>query len=160
MRPTDPWVCESIAAWPTPPGSIACTPGPDPGRSTADRDRGLHDLSDGLDAWGATHLLPWYHDHVDWDAALLAQWAGSPVDPDGPIGLEVLVSAARERHPEWMATPGSFFTMETMPASLEPLREAVREMIRLGWQPQLADEPDRNQLAAEIQAAHAEQIPA
>jgi 2-polyprenyl-6-methoxyphenol hydroxylase-like FAD-dependent oxidoreductase len=124
------------------------------------RDQGPQGLSEGLDAWGMTHLLPWYHDHVDWDAALLAQWAGHPVDPDGPIGLEVLVSAARERHPEWMASLGPFFSMETMPASLEPLREAVRQMIRMGWQPQPADEPDRNQLAALIHAALAEQIPA
>jgi 2-polyprenyl-6-methoxyphenol hydroxylase-like FAD-dependent oxidoreductase len=124
------------------------------------REQGPQPLSDRLDAWGVTHLLPWYHDHVDWDAALLAQWAGRPVDPDGPIGLEALVSAARERHPEWMATLGPFFTMETLPASLEPLRDAVREMIRLGWQPQPADEPDRSQLAAQIHAALAEQIPA
>jgi hypothetical protein len=59
-----------------------------------------------------------------------------------------------------MATLGRFFAMETMPASLKPLREAVRKMIRLGWQPQPADEPDRNQLAALIHEALAEQIPA
>jgi hypothetical protein len=54
------------------------------------------EVAAGLDAWGRAQLLPWYHDHVDWDSALLNLWAGRPVDPDGPIGIEVLVAAARD----------------------------------------------------------------
>jgi flavin-dependent dehydrogenase len=124
------------------------------------RDERLKDLAGGLDSWGATHLLPWYYEHVNWDAALLALWAGRLVDPEGPIGLDVLVSAAQERHPEWMAVLMPFFSMETMPSSLEPLREAVREMVRQGWQPQQPDGPDRDQLAALVHAALAEAVPA
>jgi 2-polyprenyl-6-methoxyphenol hydroxylase-like FAD-dependent oxidoreductase len=124
------------------------------------RDERLKDLADGLDSWGATHLLPWYHEHVDWDVALLTLWAGRLVDPEGPIGLDVLVSAAQERHPEWMAILMPFFSMETMPSSLEPLREAVREMVRQGWQPRQPDGPDRDQLAALVHAALAEAVPA
>ena len=114
----------------------------------------------GLDAWGSAQLLPWFHDHVDWDAALLDLWSGRPVDPDGPIGLEVVVAAARERHPEWMATLMPFFSMDTMPASLDPLRNAVREMARHGWQPAEPDGPTRDQLADLVHEALAEQVPA
>ena len=74
-------------------------------------------------------------------------WAGRPVDPDGPIGLEVVVAAARDRHPEWFATLMPFFSMEVMPAALDPLRAAVREMVRQGWQPPEPDGPTRDQLA-------------
>ncbi len=114
----------------------------------------------GLDVWGRARLLPWFHDHVDWDAALLALWSGRPVDPDGPIGLEVVVAAAQARHPEWMATLGPFFSMDVMPAALEPLRATVREMVRQGWQPPEPDGPTRDQLADLVQAALVEPVPA
>ena len=124
------------------------------------RDRGPRGLAAGLDAWGSTQLLPWFGDHVEWDAALLHQWAGRPVDPDGPIGLEVIVAAARAVHPEWMATLGPFFNMEVMPVALEPLRATVREMARQGWQPPEPDGPTRDQLADLVHAALAEPVPA
>ena len=53
------------------------------------RDDAPGDLTTGLDAWGSAQLLPWYHDHVGWDAALLDLWAGRPVGPgwsDRPRG--------------------------------------------------------------------------
>ena len=96
---------------------------------------------------GARSCCRGSHDHVEWDAALLDQWSGRPVDPDGPIGLEVVVAAARDRHPEWFATLMPFFSMEVMPAALDPLRAAVREMVRQGWQPAEPDGPTRDQLA-------------
>ena len=124
------------------------------------RDHSLNEVTARLDAWGRAQLLPWFHDHVDWDAALLDLWTGRPVDPDGPIGLEVVVAAARERHPEWMATLMPFFSMDTMPATLDPLRNAVREMVRHGWQPAEPDGPTRDQLADLVHEALAEQVPA
>ena len=124
------------------------------------RDDAPGDLTTGLDAWGSAQLLPWYHDHVRWDAALLDLWAGRPVDPDGLIGLEVVVAAAREQHPEWMATLMPFFSMDTMPASLDPLRDVVREMVRRGWQPGEPDGPTRDQLADLVHEALVEQVPA
>ena len=124
------------------------------------RDEAPEDVVAGLDTWGRAQLLPWYRDHVDWDAALLDLWAGRPVDSDGPISLEVVVAAARERHPEWMATLLPFFSMDTMPASLDPLRDAVREMVRHGWQPAEPDGPTRDQLADLVHEALAEQVPA
>jgi 2-polyprenyl-6-methoxyphenol hydroxylase-like FAD-dependent oxidoreductase len=119
----------------------------------------LASLAAGLDAWGRAQLLPWYEDHVDWDASLLSRWAGQPVDADGPIGIEVLVEAAQERHPEWMAILLPFFGMAVMPAALEPIREEVRAMIREGWQPQEPEGPSRDELAALVHATLAERVP-
>jgi len=124
------------------------------------RDQGPDAVGAGLDAWGSSQLLPWFCDHVDWDAAMLDLWAGRPVDPDGPIGLEVVAAAARDRHPEWFATLMPFFGMEVLPAALDPLRAAVREMVRQGWQPAEPDGPTRDQLAALVHAALAEPVPA
>ena len=92
----------------------------------------LEDLAARLDVWGEAELLPWYLDHVDWDAALLSGWAGHPVHPDGPIGVEVLVSAAQDRHPEWIGPLASFFGMRVKPAALESLKAEVRAMLREG----------------------------
>ena len=82
----------------------------------------VEELRAGLDRWGEEHLAPWYADHVAWDAALLSSWAGRPIDPAGPIGVETLVAAADERHPEWWPALGRFFAMQVLPAALDPLR--------------------------------------
>jgi 2-polyprenyl-6-methoxyphenol hydroxylase-like FAD-dependent oxidoreductase len=114
------------------------------------RERPLEEIPRALDTWGTAQLHPWFLDHVQWDAALLARWAGRPVQADGPIGLEELVSAAHECHPEWMTTLMPFFAMVSMPAALDPLRAGVREMVRAGWQPAEPDGPTRDELAALI----------
>jgi 2-polyprenyl-6-methoxyphenol hydroxylase-like FAD-dependent oxidoreductase len=122
------------------------------------RERPVDEVAGGLDAWGAAQLQPWFLDHMAWDTALLARWAGRPVEADGPIGLEEMVSAARECHPEWMATLMPFFAMVSMPSALDPLRAGVREMVRAGWQPAEPDGPTRDQLAALIDASLAAQL--
>ena len=98
---------------------------------------------------------------MEWDAALLAQWAGRPVDPDGPIGLEAVVAAARELHPDWMSILGPFFTMSVPPTALDPLRAEVRALVRAGWQPAEPPGPSRDELAAIVTIARlAEPVPA
>ena len=113
----------------------------------------IADLPARLDEWGSEELLPWFLDHVDWDASLLASWAGRPVDPNGPIGLEVLVGAAQRHHPEWMATLQQFFGMQVKPAALAPLRDLVRELVRQGWQPAPAGGISRDELADLVRAS-------
>ena len=103
-----------------------------------------------LDAWGTRELLPWYRDHVAWDAALLAQWAGRPVREDGPVGPETLVAAAQQFHPEWMTVLAAYFGMAVTPAALDPIRAQVRDLIRGGWQPPEPPGPSRAELAALI----------
>lgn len=127
------------------------------------RDVPLDHVAAGLAAWGDAHLLPWYRDHLAWDAGLLAQWAGRPVDPDGPISLEVVVAAAREFHPEWMGVIVQWFGMLVLPTALDPFRDEVRSMVRGGWQPPLPPGPSRDELAAVIAgrlAPWAEPVPA
>ncbi len=118
------------------------------------------ELSAVLDRWGEDHLAPWYADHVAWDAALLSSWAGRPIDPAGPIGVETLVAAADERHPEWWPALGRFFAMHVLPAALDPLRTEARMMLRQGWQPARLPGPDRDELTAVIAERIPEQMPA
>lgn len=153
-------------------GDAACTTNPQGARgiplglqsaaALADlvRDDPVERLAVGLDRWASAHLLPWYRDHVAWDASLLGLWSGQPVTPDGAIGPEVLVAAAHERHPEWMATLVRYFGMETDPTTLEPLRASVRQLVRQGWQPRPPDGPSRDELAAVVGADLAEPVPA
>jgi hypothetical protein len=53
-----------------------------------------------------------------------------------------------------------FFSMDTMPTSLDPLRDVVRELFRQGWQSAESDVPTRDQLADLRHEALAEQVPA
>jgi 2-polyprenyl-6-methoxyphenol hydroxylase-like FAD-dependent oxidoreductase len=101
-----------------------------------------------LDAWCEANQKVWHDDHVITDDALLADWRGEDVDPDGPISWMLVAAAARERHPEWMESLGPFFGMLAKPASLDPLRTAVRSMLRSGWRPRPAPGPTRHELAA------------
>jgi flavin-dependent dehydrogenase len=105
------------------------------------------DLGSALDAWGEAELEPWFHDHVEWDAALLQTWAGQPVHADGPIGIHVVAAAARERHPEWLPTLGAYFDMQVLPTALDPMRDQVRGMVRGGWQPPSPAGMSRGELA-------------
>jgi 2-polyprenyl-6-methoxyphenol hydroxylase-like FAD-dependent oxidoreductase len=101
-----------------------------------------------LDAWCEANQKVWHDDHVVTDDALLAQWHGDGIDPDGPISWMLVAAAARERHPEWMERLGPFFGMFAPPASLDPLREEVRSMLRNGWRPSPPPGPTRDDLAA------------
>ena len=49
-------------------------------------DHGPDSVVAGLDAWGKAQLLPWFSDHVEWDAALLQLWSGRPVDATARSG--------------------------------------------------------------------------
>ena len=103
-----------------------------------------------LDAWCHTNQKLWHDDHVITDRALLAQWRGELDDADGPISWMLIAAAAREQHPEWMASLGPFFAMQAPPASLDPLRAEVRAMLRNGWRPSPPLGPTRTQLVGAI----------
>lgn len=118
------------------------------------------ELAARLDAWGAAEALPWFLDHLSWDAALLTSWAGQPVEPDGQIGVEALFSAAQYRNPEWMAVLVPYLGMAVMPSALDPLRAAVRRMVREHWQPAQPDGPTRDELAELVRANMAQPVPA
>jgi 2-polyprenyl-6-methoxyphenol hydroxylase-like FAD-dependent oxidoreductase len=112
-----------------------------------------------LEAWARRHLEPWYHDHVAWDHTLLRRWAGEPIDPDGPLGLDVVAAAALDR-PEFMATLGPFYGMAVGPDALAPLRATTRAMLRAGWVPPTPDGVSRAALVGVLQASAARHAPA
>jgi 2-polyprenyl-6-methoxyphenol hydroxylase-like FAD-dependent oxidoreductase len=116
----------------------------------------LTDLAGRLEAWASTHVLPWFHDHLQWDASLLRLWSGRPVEPDGPIGPEVLLAAAQQHHPEWMPMLGLYWGMIITPDVLEPMRSEVRALLRTGWQPPQLDGLTRDDLAVLITQLNAE----
>jgi hypothetical protein len=103
-----------------------------------------------LDAWCLASQKVWHDDHVVTDDALLAEWRGEEIDVDGPISWMLIAAAAREHHPEWMASLGPFFGMHTKPATLDPLRDEVRAMLRAGWRPAPRHGPTRDQLVAAV----------
>lgn len=105
-----------------------------------------------LDAWGQDRLRPWYDDHVAWDHTLRRRWAGLPVLPDEPIGVDVLTAAARIR-PQLRAVLGPYSAMVVSPRALGTIRAEVAGMIRDGWQPGKADGVTRDQLVAAVRAA-------
>lgn len=116
---------------------------------------GPMDLAERLDAWADAQLLPWFRDHVEWDAATLQLWSGQRVVADGPIGPEALVAAAQQQHPEWLATLQRYFGMTVTPDVLDPFRAEVRAMVRSGWQPPALTGPSnecltRDELVATI----------
>jgi 2-polyprenyl-6-methoxyphenol hydroxylase-like FAD-dependent oxidoreductase len=123
-------------------------------------DVALTDLAGHLAAWDAANLEPWYRDHLEWDASLLATWSGLAPDADGPLGIEVLLAAAQHRHPEWMATLGPYLAMELEPDAVRSIREAARALLRAGWRPPQPPGITRDTLAALIMDRLAEPIPA
>ncbi len=102
-----------------------------------------------LDDWSRHQLEPWYHDHVAWDHTLNRRWAGLRVDPDGPIGLDVLGAAAAVR-PELEAVLGPYYAMVVGPDAVAPAREAVRAMLRSGWQPSTPEGVTRDELVTVV----------
>jgi 2-polyprenyl-6-methoxyphenol hydroxylase-like FAD-dependent oxidoreductase len=103
-----------------------------------------------LDAWCLANQKVWHDDHVITDNALLAEWRGEEVDPEGPISWMLVAAAARELHPEWMASLGPFLGMSAKPRSLDPLRVEVRAMLRDGWRPAPRPGPTRQHLVAAL----------
>ena len=103
-----------------------------------------------LDEWCLANQKVWHDDHVITDDALLAAWRGDAFDLDGPVSWMLVAAAAREHHPEWMASLGPFFGMQAKPAVLDPLRAEVRAMLRDGWRPAAPAGPTRDDLAAAI----------
>ena len=105
-----------------------------------------------LDAWCVTNVRCWYDDHVATDAAIAARWRGEDIDVDGPVTWDLVAQAAQER-PEFMRLLGPHLGMVTPPASIDPLREEVRSMLRDGWRPAPRPGATRDDLASAIAGA-------
>lgn len=99
-----------------------------------------------LDAWCTENIRPWYEDHVYWDATLLRRMAGHDIDLDAKIPSDVITAAA-ERLPEIGPAAGKYLGMVAAPSVLAPHEEQVRQLLRTGWRPPVAEGPTRDELA-------------
>lgn len=109
---------------------------------------------DAMTEWSTREVRPWWRDHVAIDESLHRRWSGVPPDPDGFISSD-LVGEAVPDNPELGVSCGPYFAMLAGPASIDPAREQVRELVRAGWQPGFPDGPTRDELVALMAAAQA-----
>lgn len=100
-----------------------------------------------FDAWCTTNIRPWYEDHVYWDQTLLRRYAGQGLDLDARIPSDV-IAAAGAVDPSMMPTIGPFMAMLAPPASLDPLQEKVRGLLRNGWRPTFEEGPSADELTS------------
>jgi hypothetical protein len=108
-----------------------------------------HGAAAQLDEWCAQNIKPWYRDHVYWDATLLRRFRGEDLDVDAQIPSDV-ICAAGEVDPSLAPMVMAYQAMFGTPDVLRPAQERVREILRTGWRPALADGPSRDELAAVI----------
>lgn len=109
------------------------------------------DVSRGLDAWSDTHVRPWFHDHVRWDATLLRRFAGDDLDLHDRIPSDVICAAAQV-DPEIAPFAGMYLGMVAGPEVLDGVEDRARALLRTGWRPKLPG-PDAAELADVIAAA-------
>jgi hypothetical protein len=110
-----------------------------------------------FDEWCDQNVKPWYEDHVHWDATLLRRWRGEDIDLDGKLPSDVICAAA-EVDPSLMSTVMPYLAMFATPDVLAPAQDRVREILRTGWRPPYADGPTRDELAAVIADAMADEV--
>jgi hypothetical protein len=113
-----------------------------------------HGAAGELGQWCEQNIRPWYDDHVYWDATLLRRWRGEDLDLDAPIPSDV-ICAAGEVDPSLASMIMPYLAMIATPAVLQPAQERVREILRTGWRPRLADGPSRDDLAAVLSGGRA-----
>jgi 2-polyprenyl-6-methoxyphenol hydroxylase-like FAD-dependent oxidoreductase len=112
-----------------------------------DAESDLEAVAERQEVWCAENVRPWYDDHVYWDATLLRRMGGHDIDLDARIPSDVIAAAA-EQLPEIAPAAGMFMGMVAPPSVLAPYEPQVRQLLRSGWRPPVADGPTRDELAA------------
>lgn len=147
-------------------GDAVCTTTPLAGRGTAmalqqavelvrTLDRCGHDFDRAaieFDQWCTRNVRPWFDDHKHCDADRVRRWAGGDVDLEQPLPSDLVVAAA-EALPELTEVVAPYVTMDALPASLAPAREAAGRLYAGGWRPRLAAAPTREELSAVVAAS-------
>jgi len=112
----------------------------------------LHDVALELDAWCATHIRPWFEDHVYWDETLLRRFAGEDIDLEARIPSDV-VCAAAQVDPQIAAASLPYIAMMAPPGVLDGVQERARAVLRTGWRPPVATGPSLAELGAVLRNA-------
>jgi len=114
--------------------------------------RDLVTAGESFDAWCAAEIKPWVDDHMYMDELTRRRWAGEDTCLRRPLPSD-LILAAGEKDPAIQAAAAGYLAMTALPGSLRPVEPRARALYRTGWRRSLAAGPDRDELAALIQAA-------
>jgi hypothetical protein len=110
--------------------------------------------AEAFDAWAHEHVKPWYKDHVDWDATVLARFRGEDIDINAPLSSDVICAAAQQ-DPGMFPVVGPFLGMLISPSELRSVEDQARNVLRTGWRPPFGDGPCAPELAEVLQQTHA-----
>ncbi len=105
-----------------------------------------------FDSWCTEQIRPWFEDHVAGDAALLRLWAGTPIDPDGPLTSE-FIAVCSEADPSLLEHVGPYLAMEALPSSLRAAEAGARAVLASGWRPPVPPGPTRDDLVELVRSA-------
>jgi 2-polyprenyl-6-methoxyphenol hydroxylase-like FAD-dependent oxidoreductase len=147
-------------------GDAVCTTNPAAGRGVTTSllqaqqligllDEHGHDFTScslAFDHWCATHIKPWFDDHVHWDTDLIRRWSGQDVDLARPLPSDLIVAAV-QADPKMSAVVGPYLAMLTLPGSLGAVQARARDIYASGWRPPIPPGPTREELAALVTAA-------
>jgi len=107
-----------------------------------EHDRDLTACSLAFDQWCASHIKPWFDDHVYWDADLIRRWSGQDVDLTRPLPPD-LIMAAGQADPEIATAAGPYQAMLAPPGSLDAVQARARHLYATGWRPPVPPGPGR-----------------
>jgi 2-polyprenyl-6-methoxyphenol hydroxylase-like FAD-dependent oxidoreductase len=147
-------------------GDSVCTTNPAAGRGVttsllqarqlisllAEHGRDLTACSLAFDRWCASHIKPWFDDHLYWDADLIRRWSGQDVDLTRPLPPDLIIAAA-QADPEIAKAAGPYQAMLALPSSLDAVQARTRDIYAAGWRPPVPPGPTRDELADLITAA-------
>lgn len=146
-------------------GDAVCTTNPAAGRgvslgmlqaaallSLLQEHRDPRDASAAFDAWCSVEIRPWHDDHVEDDAYVLQRYAGVPLDVEGPLPSDVVVSAL-DVDPSLAGVVMPYMAMMAPPASLVAAEPRVRSLLREGWRPAPQPGPSRDELLERMSLA-------
>nr|WP_090277211.1 FAD-dependent monooxygenase [Mycolicibacterium komanii]CRL71333.1 FAD dependent oxidoreductase [Mycolicibacterium komanii] len=105
----------------------------------------IHGATAEFDEWCATHIRPWYDDHLYADAERMRRWSGHDVDLTKPLPSDLIVAAA-DADPELGAIVAPYVTMDARPDSLRVAESHARRRYENGWRPAPAAGPSRDDL--------------
>lgn len=109
-----------------------------------------HDISSAtgeFDKWCASHIKPWFADHLVADADRMRRWSGGDVDVSRRLPSDLIVAAAAADL-SLRAFVEPYAQMSAPPDSLLAAEPRARQLYASGWRPDVPPGPSRDELAA------------